>query len=166
MTAVGTRLKLFHLYSCIGIPRLLSWSCGPWWSVLLNTLCSFASDSVFFFVNDFSFTPLFSVVLTTVLQWALQNTEAWMRNFSFMPLCSVVLYNKITVSTTEHKGVKEISFTKKKTESLGNGQSVFNRSSTNQDRSSMWLLPVLQYKGNLCSTTTAVTHSCTVWSSG
>jgi hypothetical protein len=34
---------------------------------LLNTLCPFPSDSVFFFVNDISFTPLCSVVLTVVL---------------------------------------------------------------------------------------------------
>jgi hypothetical protein len=65
---------------------LLSWLPDD----LLNTLCQFPSDSVFFFVND----------------------------FSFILLCSVV--------PTEHNGIKEKQFTKKKAESLGNWQSVFS----------------------------------------
>jgi hypothetical protein len=42
---------------------LLSWLPDD----LLSTLCQFPSDSVFFFMNDFSFIPLFCVIPTEIL---------------------------------------------------------------------------------------------------
>jgi hypothetical protein len=65
---------------------------------LFTTLCQFPSDSVSSFWI-FLLHPFVFVVLTVVLQH----------------------------STTGHKGVKEKSFTKKRTESLGNWQSVCRR---------------------------------------
>ena len=78
----------------------------------------------------------------------------FVNDFSFTPLCSV--------STTEHNGVKEKSFTKKKTQSLWKLTECIqeNRSSANQDRSPLEWLPILQYKGNLQSTTAPVNTSC------
>jgi hypothetical protein len=74
--------------------------------------------------------------------------------FSFTPLCSV--------STSEHKGLKEKSFTKMQTQSQGNLQSAFRRTGhqrTNTEARCDWL-PPLQCKGNLQSATTAVITSC------
>lgn len=80
---------------------------------------------------------------------------------SSSPLC--VLWCSI-VTTTEHKGVKEKSFTKKKTEWLGNWLSVFSRTDHqgSQDQDSSPMTPIRQYKGNNLSWVQQQSiHSCT-----
>jgi len=62
MTAVVALCK-FPLYCNIGSQSLGASVLVGWWSVLLNALCQFPSDCVFFLVTDFSFNPLCSAVL-------------------------------------------------------------------------------------------------------